>query len=141
MRGCRAAQQIAVLVTIGCGTLANGAEAPDIGKAEYEANCVTCHGVDGKGHGPFADLLKTPVPDLTVLSKNNGGVFPVARVYAVIDGREAAAAHGGREMPVWGNDYRPQAKPLYDDFPSSAEAFVRARILALTEYLYRLQGK
>lgn len=42
------------------------------------------------------------VPDLTVLAKNNGGEFPMARVRRVIMGGSTMASHRSREMPVWG---------------------------------------
>jgi hypothetical protein len=44
-------------------------------------------------------------------------------------------------MPIWGADYTVLAAPAFDDFPFNAEVLVRARILALTEYVYRLQAK
>lgn len=116
----------------------------DIGKREYESNCAVCHGYKGTGDGSYADLLKKPASNLAVLKKNNGGVFPFDRVYAVIDGREAVAGHGDRDMPVWGRDYSQQsvkAGEYYMDVPYDMEMYVRSRILALIDYLNRLQVK
>lgn len=112
----------------------------DFGKREFESNCASCHGVNGKGNGPITDLLKKSPPDLTMLAKNNGGVFPMERLYKVIEGGDVAA-HGTRDMPVWGRDYRIQAAEHYMDAPYDPEAYVRARILALLEYINRLQAK
>lgn len=120
---------------------ATAAEQIDIGKREYQASCATCHGVDGKGGGSFAQMLQVSMPDLTMLAKRNGGVFPISRVYNVIDGREEVKAHGTREMPIWGKHFTFRAAPDYDDYPWEAEAFTRARILAVIDYLYRLQAK
>jgi hypothetical protein len=44
-------------------------------------------------------------------------------------------------MPTWGNAYRIKAAEYYLDSPYDPEAFVRARILALIEYISRLQVK
>ncbi|HJV75989.1 MAG TPA: c-type cytochrome [Noviherbaspirillum sp.] len=112
----------------------------DFGKREFESNCASCHGVNGKGNGPITDLLKKSPPDLTTLAKNNGGVFPMERLYKVIEGGDVSA-HGTRDMPVWGRDYRIQAAEYYMDAPYDPEAYVRARILALLEYINRLQVK
>jgi mono/diheme cytochrome c family protein len=117
------------------------AERLDIGKREYEANCVVCHGAKGKGDGPFNDSLKVRAPDLTVLSKTNDGLFPVNRVLEVIDGRNQVKGHGTREMPIWGDVYNVQAAPQFDDYPYNAALFVWARTLALIDYLNRLQVK
>jgi len=118
-----------------------GADKMDIGKREYSQSCATCHGLDGKGKGSFAQALQLTVPDLTTLAKRNGGVFPVARVYDVIDGREEVKAHGTREMPIWGKHYAVGAAPAYDDYAYNPEVAARGRILALIDYLYRLQAK
>ncbi len=117
------------------------AERFDIGKREYDANCVVCHGVKGKGDGPFNEYLRVKTPDLTVLTRNNGGLFPVNRVLEVIDGRTQVKGHGTREMPIWGNVYNSQASPQFDDYPHNAEIFIWARTLALIDYLNRLQVK
>ena len=126
---------------LGASVAAFAGEKTDIGKREYDSNCLACHGTKGKGDGPMAAELKTPVADLTVLAKKNGGVFPVAKVYETIDGRQQIKAHGSREMPVWGMQYATKGAPMHDDYPYDAEAFVRGRILALIDYLYRLQAK
>lgn len=118
-----------------------GADKIDIGKQEYEQSCATCHGLNGKGKGSFAQALELSVSDLTTLAKRNGGVFPVSRVYDVIDGREAVKAHGTREMPIWGRHYSVSAAPRYDEYAYNPEAAARGRILALIDYLYRLQAK
>lgn len=112
----------------------------DAGKREFESNCASCHGVSGKGNGPVTDLLKKSPPDLTLLAKNNGGVLPVARLYDVIDGA-GVPAHGSRDMPIWGREYRVQAGEHYGEVPYDPEAYVRGRILMLIDYLNRIQQK
>ncbi len=110
----------------------------DLGKVEYHLRCASCHGSDGKGDGPVADQLKTPPADLTELAKKNGGVFPLSAVYEKIDGRQEVKAHGPRDMPVWGYLYLPSA--LNQKQPQSW-LFLDTRILALADYLYRIQEK
>lgn len=113
----------------------------DLGMREYQNNCATCHGTSGKGNGPLAGLLTKRVADLTVLAKSNNGVFPIARVYEVIDGTKDVAAHGSRDMPVWGSVYRMRAAEYYRDVDYDPEVYVRTRILSLIDYIYRLQAK
>lgn len=120
---------------------AAGADKFDIGKIEYEQSCAICHGLDGKGRGSIAQTFQLSVPDITTLTKRNGGVFPVSRVYDMIDGREEVKAHGTREMPIWGKYYSLSAAPRYDDYAYNPEAAVRGRILALIDYLHRMQQK
>ncbi len=113
-----------------------------VGQREYENNCAVCHGKAGRGDGPVAQVIVGTVPDLTVLTRNNKGVFPVARMYEVIDGRTEIVAHGLRDMPVWGYEYNAEAigqMPGYPDAGGNTQAFVRGRILALIEYISTLQ--
>jgi mono/diheme cytochrome c family protein len=113
-----------------------------VGKNEFEARCAMCHGAAGKGDGWLADnLLKRP-PSLTQLKKKNGGVFPIAGVIEVIDGRKAVGLHGPREMPVWGTIYRVEEKAAAAARPATLtpeEQLVRAKIRALANYILQLQ--
>jgi mono/diheme cytochrome c family protein len=113
----------------------------DLGRAEYNARCATCHGLTGKGDGSMAAYLTRKTPDLTTLAKNNNGILPVTAMYLVIIGDTELPGHGTREMPVWGNAYRIEAGQHYFESPYDIEGYVRARILALIEYIDRLQAK
>ncbi|MEI7784951.1 MAG: c-type cytochrome [Betaproteobacteria bacterium] len=112
----------------------------DFGRREYERSCASCHGASGKGDGVLAGLLIKNPPDLTQLTRSNQGVFPFQRLYQVIDG-ESLPAHGTREMPVWGREYRLEDGQYFTDspMPYDPQALVRSRILSLLEYINRLQ--
>jgi mono/diheme cytochrome c family protein len=133
------------LVAIGLTSLIpRNAEAISLGQFEYRNSCVQCHGVSGKGDGPLAEFLKTPPSDLTVLQKNSGGIFPVTRVYATIEGTDDVRIHGPRDMPVWGDRFR--ARTQNDEEAGFAtdkdvRQYARTRILALIEYLSTIQAK
>ena len=116
----------------------------DYGKREYDSNCAVCHGKLGKGDGPYAGMVDTKGgADLTMLSKKNGGVFPILKVTETIDGRFMVKAHGPRDMPIWGADYLARARDSMaaSEMPFDVEAYVQYRIFALAEYVYRLQAK
>jgi mono/diheme cytochrome c family protein len=123
----------------GTTAFAQGEEAHgERGRTLYLHSCAVCHGVTGKGDGPYQHFIPD-IPDLTVLAKRNGGVFPVAQVYEIIDGRREVKAHGPREMPIWGMQYNIEATEMYGDIRHEQEVLVRNRILHLIEYLYQLQ--
>ena len=98
----------------------------------FRAHCAACHGSDGKGGGPVAPALKAKAPDLTVLAKNNGGKFPIARVRKFITGDEVSISHGSREMPVWG--------PIFHQIEADQD-FGNVRLDNLTKYLESIQQK
>ena len=116
-----------------------------MGQFEFENSCATCHGVSGKGDGPAAQFfLSGAAPDLTLLQKSNGGVFPVQRIYEVIEGSRdmVVASHGSRAMPIWGQRYmqRTEEGAGFDPLTGEQkEIYVRTRILSLIEYLSTIQ--
>ena len=138
---------ILILTSISLGTIAFAQqEGSDFGKREFENSCADCHGMDAKGKGVLAANLKVAPPDLTLLTKNNGGVFPVERIFAVIDGRTQIASHGSRDMPIWGARYAVNAAEHfmsvpYVGAPPNLEAYIRTRIINLINYLRRIQQK
>ena len=103
------------------------------GQQMYETYCAVCHGKDGKGNGPAAEALKTPPSDLTTLAKSNGGKYPSNRVSATIHGDQAIAAHGSKEMPIWGN--------LFWHISQGHSAEVQLRVANLNKYIEQMQAK
>ena len=110
---------------------AAAAERPD-GTKLYMNHCAACHGVDGEGGGPVAAVMQTTVPNLRTLAQRNGGTFPSDAVTAYVDGRQVKAAHGDRQMPIWGDVFRGPEQ-------GTAERTVRERIAALVTFLKGIQ--
>lgn len=133
-----------VASVLALSTTSAGAQGMSLGEFEYRNSCIACHGPAGAGDGPIARYLVTDsLPSLAMLKKNNGGVFPVRRVYAMIDGTDDVAVHGGRDMPVWGERYRARIDESDNpDFsPKDIDDYATTRILALIEYLSTLQAE
>jgi mono/diheme cytochrome c family protein len=116
------ARTIVVAVALGAlalsGTFAAAQQKPQIkqgtiqptspvdGKAMFQEYCTPCHGKAGKGDGPAALALKKVPADLTKINARNGGVFPEVKISRFIEGVDEIAAHGSRDMPVWGALFR-----------------------------------
>ncbi len=98
----------------------------------FRAYCATCHGLAGKGDGPIAPVLETPVSDLTRISQKNGGVFPAARVRSIIAGDQLIQAHGTREMPIWG--------PIFHQVERDRD-YGNVRLENVTRYVESIQEK
>jgi len=129
---------IAVLIMASTGTALAQLRA-ESGRREYMSHCAVCHGVKGKGDGPYSEVLRTRPPDITTLSERNNGVFPTDRIYRIIDGREMPKAHGTVETPIWGYGYSLQAPEDHPDVLYESGLYIRGRILLLIDYLYSLQ--
>ena len=112
--------------------VAPGYTDPSSGKEMYVAYCASCHGADGKGNGPAAPALKALPTNLTQIAAKNGGTFPDAHIAQIIKGDSMTAAHGSKEMPVWG--------PMFLEMGHDT-AQVQLRIRNLTKYLASIQQK
>jgi mono/diheme cytochrome c family protein len=115
------------------------AQDPAIGQEEYRMHCAACHGLDGRGDGPIGQILKTPAPNLAMITARNGGTFPIEKIYAIIEGSSVVAAHGTRDMPLWGDRYREAPKPVTPDQARMSEDLAQQRILSLVYYLGTMQ--
>ena len=98
------------------------------GKQMFDSYCAVCHGKDGKGNGPATKALTKAPTDLTKISARNGGAFPDVKVRRFIEGLDEVAAHGTRDMPMWG-----------DLFRSSNRDMDQLRIKVLSDYLKSMQ--
>lgn len=111
------------------------------GEKEFKTYCAPCHGLTGIGDGPVApELTKTPI-DLTVFSKDAGGVFPENKVKKLVDGRTMPRAHGTPEMPIWGQwfSYQATAGGLLQEERKAIERNVNDRLDSLILYIKSLQ--
>jgi len=106
----------------------------DMGSEIYVRRCASCHGIEATGNGPVAASLVTAPADLTRIAARRGGSFPRGEIARFIDGRFETAAHGTREMPVWGRRFG-------EDIPeaSLSEEVARGNIATLVEYLVSIQ--
>ena len=105
----------------------------DLGRLSYNAYCSVCHGEMGAGAGSLSGLLNVEVADLTHLSENNHGEFPMLKVIHIIDGRSGMRGHEG-PMPMFGQ--------MFDTGqygPYGAEAIVRGQVLSIALYLESIQ--
>lgn len=107
----------------------------EMGVGYYVQYCASCHGVDGKGRGPAAASLKSPPSDLTRIAARRDGRFPDGEIARFVDGRFAPAAHGSRQMPVWGERFGERIPEA-----GISEEVVRGRVLVLVEYLKSIQA-
>jgi mono/diheme cytochrome c family protein len=103
---------------------------PSDARGMFDSYCAVCHGKTGVGDGPAAKALSKAPADLTKLSARNGGTFPEVRVKRYIEGADEVAAHGTRDMPMWG-----------DLFRSLNRDTAQIRIQALSDLLKGMQVK
>jgi len=94
----------------------------------FNTYCAVCHGKDGKGNGPAATALAKVPADLTRITARNGGKFPDVRVRRYIEGLDELAAHGTREMPMWGGLFNALSRDT-----------AQLRVVALADYIKSLQ--
>ncbi|RPH59661.1 MAG: hypothetical protein EHM89_10295 [Acidobacteria bacterium] len=104
-----------------------------VGPDLYRAYCASCHGADGKGQGPVANVLKVPPADLTTLARRHGGKYPAALVQDTLYGARVpnpSVVHGTSEMPLWGAIFRQL---------DTKESVAKVRVENLVKYLESIQ--
>jgi mono/diheme cytochrome c family protein len=138
----RTSRWIALSVaTLGISLFARAAHSQEmtvaeVGRGFFQQYCSGCHGLEGKADGAFAAYLKVPPPDLTTIAKRRGGTFPDTEIAEIIDGRRPLAAHGTRDMPIWGQRFGDVAS----DSPAPRAA-ARGQVILLVAYLRSIQQK
>lgn len=105
--------------------------APADGALIFRSYCAPCHGASGRGDGVMASALRRAPPNLTTFAVRNGGVFPTERVRQIVEGA-GPAAHGNRDMPVWG--------AVFKRLPVGG-AGAQDRIDAVVRYLQEIQER
>lgn len=98
---------------------------PD-GAVVYQDYCAVCHGTVGRGNGPAAKVLDTPVPDLTRIAVRDGGFD---RFHVIVHVKHVDAA-ADSPMPRW----QRTLKMSNGDYNATEVVMVN-----LTDYLERLQ--
>ena len=127
-----------VAVVISASAQDRGQRQPPIlpvdGASVFRNYCAACHGPDGRGHGPVSKALKKKVPDLTKLSRRNGGAFPAIHVRTTImsGADDLLPAHGSKQMPIWG--------PIFHDIEFDQD-LGNVRLENVTNYLESMQRK
>lgn len=104
------------------------------GKGQYRTHCAQCHGMDAKGDGPVAPALKTPPADLTMLAKNNGGVFPEDKVLSTIKASSPIQAHASVAMSMRSSSESGTGAQF-----TGAE--IQQKVKLIADYLKGLQAK
>lgn len=107
--------------------------APTSGSQMYANYCAPCHGMDGRGHGAVAAVLRKSPTDLTALTRNNRGRFPDTHIMVVLQNGIDIPSHGAAEMPVWG--------PILGKMDQANMQDRLLRISNLSRYIETLQVK
>ncbi|MEJ2115353.1 MAG: cytochrome c [Gammaproteobacteria bacterium] len=131
---------LSLMLFFGCLNIATSQElqeAINAGKTEYTRSCALCHGEDGKGNGIYASKLLVKPTNITLLQKENNGVFPTRAIFQIIEGKDNLKVHGPKVMPVWGDRFNHESL-LYVD-RRFTKTFVRGRIFELLLYLEEIQ--
>jgi mono/diheme cytochrome c family protein len=132
-----------VVTCLAVGALAAGSARGEVplesavaqaGRDYYLRYCASCHGYDARGDGPVAPALSAKPTDLTRMAERRKGEFPMDEIAKLIDGRDLPAAHGSREMPVWGERFG-----RYFEGDPAREQVIRGQVLMLLVYLQSIQ--
>ncbi len=127
---------LSLVVAAGLSAGAAWAQDAEVGKEIYERYCATCHDLSATGNGPMAPVLVLQPTNLTALTQNNDGVFPMQRVVMRIDGRDPLVSHGS-PMPVYGDFFEGETISLKTE--SGQPILTSPAVVDLVTYLQGLQ--
>jgi mono/diheme cytochrome c family protein len=126
--------RLLLLAAVALGACGRDPAVEASGRDTFLRYCASCHGASGRGDGPLAAELTTPPSDLTQIAKRAGGRYDERYVMSVIDGRRAVAAHGTRDMPVWGAVFEDEGRG--EPYPAY-QGLLKSRFLV--DYLATIQ--
>jgi cytochrome c553 len=106
------------------------------GATLFQAYCASCHGAAGRGNGPAARAIPTPVPDLTQFASTHDGDCLRQLVGILETGHrgptEHAVSQDDVDMPNW--------VPIFKSLsPTDSTAFLRVRNVA--KHVVTIQAK
>jgi hypothetical protein len=105
---------------------------PSSGKQMFKDYCTTCHGMDGKGDGPAAELLEVRTPDLTTIAKRHHTRSTALFISEFLRNR-TCQTNGRINLPVWGRYFREH------DPDQIHHTFTSMRIYNLSNYVDFIQ--
>jgi len=104
------------------------------GHEMYDDLCAVCHGLTGKGDGPAAPALNTPVPDLTQFGADTGSEYH-AQLESVISGINRNVHRDIVGMPLWFREFQYVRR---DKFGHPRTTYANLKIHSLAEYVEQL---
>lgn len=125
--------------SLACLTLASAAGAEETpGEVLYFNHCAACHGIELTGAGVMAGVMVIKPADLTILSRENDGTFPLLRVVQRIDGRDPLVSHGS-PMPVYGDFF--EGSDIFLKTESGQPLATSAPVAELVEFIKSKQAE
>ncbi|MGJ5621505.1 c-type cytochrome [Sulfitobacter sp. MF3-043] len=124
------------LVLVSFLAMGSSLEAQGAGQTLYVENCVSCHGVTGRGNGPVAAELVTKPADLTQIAARRDGVWPMLEVMSIIDGYSRNALPR-EDMPVF--EHFLDDDMVEFDTGNGVYSLVPSKLIDIVNYLETLQ--
>ena len=104
------------------------------GHEMYGQLCAVCHGVAGRGDGPAAPALSSPVPDLTQFRAETGSEYH-AQLESVIAGKNRTVHKDIVGMPLWFTEFQYVRR---NKFGHPRTMYANMKIHSLAEYVEEL---
>jgi hypothetical protein len=104
------------------------------GHEMYDQLCAVCHGVAGRGDGPAAPALSSPVPDLTQFRVETGSEYH-AQLESVIAGKNRTVHKDIIGMPLWFTEFQYVRR---NKFGHPRSMYANLKIHSLAEYVEEL---